>query len=247
MIDSPRTEEQTPAGRELAPEQTLRYGADPDQIADFRSGSHGQLKPLLILIHGGYWKPEYDRLYMDPLSAALAKQGWSVLTLEYRRQPGNPDATLDDVKLALQTLPGMITQHNGRQLLLGHSAGGHLALWLASSNPPALQGVLALAPAANLGLVEEMGLGNGAVARFLGQPHQARPDIDPMQRPAPTVPVSIIQGGADTDVPPAIAESYCQVFQQTRLCYLPEMEHFGLVDPDSDAWPVLCKELENLS
>jgi acetyl esterase/lipase len=247
MQDVAKTDQESLLRSGFPPERTLSYGAEADQIADFRRGTHGRQRPLLVLIHGGYWKPEYDRLHVDETSGALAQAGWSVLTLEYRRLPGNPDATLGDICTALTVLPQQLDHYNGRLLLLGHSAGGHLALWAASQCQDALQGVLALAPAANLALVDQLGLGEHAVQRFLGGPAAVRPDVDPVHLSAPTVPVTIIQGSADDVVLPEVAVSYCAVFTQTHLRILPGMGHFDLIDPKAEAWPAVLAELDALS
>jgi acetyl esterase/lipase len=229
------------------PDLTIAYGGEPDQVADIRYGQRGAQLPLVVLIHGGFWKPEYDRLHAEAMSSALAIAGWTVLTLEYRRVPGQPDATLHDIAAALEALPAKVEQHNGKLVLIGHSAGGHLALWAAvACATPALQGVLALAPAADLCLAHSLHLGDGAVMGFLGTDPAARPDADPVRMAAPAVAVTIIQGGADEIVPPAIAASYCAAFPKTRLVSLPDSGHFAVIDPLSSAWPVVEMELRTL-
>jgi acetyl esterase/lipase len=229
------------------PDQTLAYGEHADQVADVRFGSTGATLPLLVLIHGGFWKPQYDREHAEAMSSALAKAGWTVLTLEYRRIPGEPDATLDDITSALTCLPAKVTQHNGKVLLIGHSAGGHLVLWAAARlSLGDLQGVVALAPAADLQLAHALHLGDGAVRGFLGVEPQERPEADPMQLPAPSVPVTIIQGGEDDVVPPSVPASYCASFPRTQLVELAECGHFAVIDPLSNAWPVVVRELKAL-
>ncbi len=230
------------------PDLTVTYGSDPDQVADIRYGQRGAQLPLVVLIHGGFWKPEYDRAHVEAMSSALAAAGWTVLTLEYRRISGQPDATLDDIARALETLPAMTQQHNGKLLLIGHSAGGHLVLWAAAKCPtPMLQGVVALAPAADLCLAHTLQLGDGAVRRFLGTEPGVRPDVDPLKLPAPAVAVTIVQGDTDEIVPPAVAASYCAAFPMTRLVTLPDTGHFALIDPLSAAWPAVVAALRMLS
>ena len=230
------------------PDATVAYGSDPDQVGDIRYGRHGTQLPLVILIHGGFWKPQYDRTHLEAMSSALAASGWTVLTLEYRRIPGQPDATLHDIASAIQALPPNVERQDGRMLLIGHSAGGHLALWAAVryATPP-LQGVVALAPAADLRLSYKLRLGNGAVKRFLGTAPDERPDIDPMQLPAPTVAVTILQGDADEVVPPTVADSYCAAFPKARLVRMADTGHFALIDPRSSAWPTVMQEAHRLS
>lgn len=229
------------------PDLTLAYGSEPDQIGDIRYGQYGAQLPLVVLIHGGFWKPQYDREHAESMSSAIATAGWTVLTLEYRRIPGQPDATLQDISLALERMPAMLERHNGKLLLIGHSAGGHLALWAAvTCTELALQGTLALAPAADLRLADELHLGEDAVRRFLGTSPAVRPDIDPMQLPAPVAAVTIVQGGADEIVPPAVAASYCTAFPHIRLVELPGSGHFAVIDPLSSAWPAVVEELRQL-
>ncbi|MES2297507.1 MAG: alpha/beta hydrolase [Pseudomonadota bacterium] len=230
------------------PDLTVAYGSDPEQVGDIRYGQRGAQLPLLVLVHGGFWKPQYDRAHAEAMSSALAAAGWTVLTLEYRRIPGQPDATLRDVAVAIETLPTMLKQHNGKLLLVGHSAGGHLVLWAAATCAnPNLQGVVALAPAADLKLAYALHLGDDAVMGFLGADPSDRPDADPLQLPAPPVAVTIVQGATDAIVPPAVAASYCAAFPMTRLVQLPDTGHFAVIDPLSGAWPSVVVELRKLS
>lgn len=227
-----------------APDLTLSYGDEPDQVADIRYGRRGSELPLLVLIHGGFWKPEYDRTHTEAMSSALAEAGWTCLSLEYRRVSGEPDVTHKDIASALATLPVRVERHNGQVVLIGHSAGGHLALWAAATCAcHGLQAVLALAPAADLQLAHALNLGDGAVQRFLGEDPLNRPDLNPMTLPAPTVAVTLVQGEDDLIVPPAVAESYCAAFPNTRMVQLSDSGHFALIDPASRAWERILNEL----
>lgn len=230
------------------PDLSLAYGDHADQIADIRYGSNGSELPLLVLIHGGFWKPEYDRAHAEAMSCALAEAGWTTLTLEYRRVSGQPDVTLDDVAKALEVLPAQVHSHNGQVILVGHSAGGHLVLWAAvQSAHPGLGGVLALAPAADLQMAHALDLGEGAVQRFLGQDPVHRPDVNPMCLAAPSMAVTILQGDDDEIVPPRVAASYCAAFPATRLVSLPACGHFALIDPATAAWSTVVAELRALA
>ena len=229
------------------PDLTLSYGDHADQVTDIRYGSKGSEHPLLVFIHGGFWKPEYDRAHAEAMSCALAQAGWTTLTLEYRRVSGEPDVTLEDVMTALITLPARVECHNGQVILIGHSAGGHLVLWAAARcSNLRLQGVLALAPAADLPMAHALNLGDGAVQRFLGQDPALRSDVNPMCLPAPTMAVSILQGNDDEIVPSAVAASYCAAFPTTRLVSLPDCGHFALIDPTTAAWEIVLRELRSL-
>ncbi|WP_205905395.1 alpha/beta hydrolase [Collimonas pratensis] len=231
-----------------APDQVLAYGDAADQIADVRfGGQRAAERPLLLVLHGGFWRPQYDRKEAASMSAALAALGWTVATLEYRRIPGDPDASLKDIASGLEKLPGMIAGHNGRVVLVGNSAGGHLALWVAAQSwATVLKGVLALAPIADLGLAQKRNLGQGAVMAFLGTTAAERPDADPLQLAAPAARIVIAHGTDDAVVPLEISASYLAAFPCTRLVRLQGSGHFALIDPLNSAWPVVVEELQQL-
>lgn len=231
-----------PPEPESEPDEIVRYGSLPDQVADlWRPGETG--RPLIVLIHGGFWRARYDRLHLRPMAAALRAQGWPVAAIEYRRLTGNPDAATDDVRQALMVLPGIMP---GKGILLvGHSAGGHLALWAASACPPAnLTGTVALAPVADLVAAHDAWLSNGAVAEFLGDRPGARPDLDPVRLSEPSGRVVLIHGTEDADVPLGISRSYVRAHPAARLVVLPHTGHLALIDPASTAWPHVVTELE---
>ena len=143
------------------PDVTVAYGPLPDQVVDVwfaaspsagrgsRTGPDGDpagtARALVIVIHGGFWRAAYDRVHTRPLTSALAAQGWPVAAIEYRRvgQPGGGwPGTLDDVSSAIGRTPELVrdahtvrdlTPPDGSPILLGHSAGGQLALWYAAT------------------------------------------------------------------------------------------------------------------
>jgi len=179
---------------------------------------------------------------------ALAAAGWSVASVEYRRIPGEPDVMLEDIGLALGKLPALISRHNGRLIVVGHSAGGQLALWVAAQcATPRLSGVIALAPAADLQLAHDLNLGEGAVFAFLGSQPQTRSDIDPRRMPSPEIETTLVHGEDDTIVPIAISESYVAAHPRARLLRLHDTGHFAVIDPLSTAWPAVTRELERLT
>jgi acetyl esterase/lipase len=230
------------------PDQEVRYGDLPDQVIDVWFGDDGAGDlPLVVLIHGGFWRPAYDRLHLRPMASALRSDGWAVASIEYRREPGNPSSTLDDVTAAFRAIPkGLI--YDGSVLLSGHSAGGHLALWSAATGVvPGLRATLALAPVADLALAERTHVGSDAVTDFLGRPLADHDGIDPAQLDAPETPVVILHGTADPYVPPALSESYAERHPQTKVVPIDGADHFDLVDPASEAWPTVTAEFRRLS
>jgi acetyl esterase/lipase len=232
-----------------APDEVVAYGAHPDHIADVRFGTDGaQNRPLVLIVHGGFWRPQYDRTHTGPMAEALSAQGWTVASIEYRRIPGDPDSTLSDVSTALLEVPARIQRHNGNVILIGHSAGGHLVLWLTvARRTPQLVGTLALAPAADLRLAHELNLGDGATLAFLGAAPATRPDADPRQLPTPQTPTTIIHGDKDVVVRPAVAESYVAAHPTVRLVRLTGVGHFAPIDPQSATWQTVLGELRRLS
>ncbi len=148
-----------------------------DQVVDIRRAV-GPSRGLVLFLHGGFWRHEYDRTHTGPLATALAAAGFTVATPEYRRTgaPGGGwPGTFDDVATAVRATPALVADVTGEAadppILAGHSAGGHLALWAAAGLaregvPPA--GVVALAPVADLDQAYRLDLDGGAVAALLG-------------------------------------------------------------------------------
>ncbi|TWD73264.1 acetyl esterase/lipase [Kribbella amoyensis] len=226
------------------PDEELRYGDHPDQVIDVWHAK--EYRPLVVIVHGGFWRPEYDRTHARPLGEALAAEGWPVASLEYRREPGNPDATTTDIRTALDRLPDLLDVHAG-YVLVGHSAGGHLALWAAATlNPVRLRGVVALAPVADLALADKLNLDEGAVRDFAGD--EPRTDLDPATLPAAIAPIVIIHGATDQRVPLEVTDAYLRAHPTARLHLLPEKGHYELIDPESEEpWHVLITELTRLT
>jgi acetyl esterase/lipase len=253
------------------PSTMIRYGDLPDHVADVwlprASPSPARTLPLVILIHGGFWRSGYDRTHIRPMANAVAAQGFSVAAIEYRRTGragGGWPGTCDDVRSAVERLPALVARHEGAAprsvLLAGHSAGGHLALWAGSQVPIAgLVGVLSLAGVCDLVRADQLGLGaqgdDGAVAAFLGGRSRDVPEryaaADPMQLPAPAAPVVLVHGTLDTVVPVEISRRYADHGASTgadvELVELAGIEHFGPIDPLSPAWGAVLAALADLA
>lgn len=232
-----------------APDEVVAYGDGPDQVADVRFGdARAEKRPLVLIIHGGFWRPEYDRAHTGPMSEALADAGWTVASAEYRRIPHDPDSMVHDVALALDVLPTKVKRHNGSVILVGHSAGGHLVLWASAAHrTPQLVGTLALAPVADLLLAHDRQLGDDAVIAFLDVHPSHRADLDPRRLPAPEIPVTIVHGTDDDIVPLDISEAYVAAHRNVRLVRVPGADHFALIDPKSRAWSRVIERLEALA
>jgi acetyl esterase/lipase len=232
-----------------APDTTVRYGAIEEQIADVRYGKgEPTSRPLVILIHGGFWRPQIDRTHTGPMAGAMADAGWTVAAIEYRRIPGEPQKTFTDVSLAMTMLPSLVAQHNGKAIVMGHSAGGHLTLWTAATcGQSALIGAIALGPAADLHYGYEHAIGSGAVYAFLGAPPAKLKDVDPCQMTSPSTATTIIHGAQDAVAPIVMAENYRARHPNTHLIRIDNCGHFAIIDPLSAPWSQVMAELQRLS
>ncbi|MFG1778942.1 alpha/beta hydrolase family protein [Micromonospora sp. NPDC049048] len=247
-----------------APDATVSYGDHPDQVADLRvpAGS-GPARRLVVVVHGGFWRAEYDRRHTDWLATALAALGHPVAQVEYRRtgQPGGGwPTTLTDVltgvtelpRLAAEALPGRVAA--GPPLLVGHSAGGHLALYVAAHAPAAVGGVLALAPVSDLAEAYRLDLDEGAVAALLGGGPADVParyaEADPRQSVPTSTRTVVVHGALDQQVPITMSREYVAASRAAggdiSLVELPECEHFGLIDPESATWPQITAAFRSL-
>ncbi|HLL34976.1 MAG TPA: alpha/beta hydrolase [Streptomyces sp.] len=184
------------------PDATAAYGDHPDQVIDFYA-PHGteptgsaSPAPLIVVLHGGAWRAPYDRRHVSPFAAFLARRGFAVANVEYRRGAAEgaageravagrwPD-TFDDVAAAFDALPALVREvlpqaDVRRTVATGHSAGGHLALWAAARHllpagapwrtdgPAALRGVVALAPIADFTVADKLDVCGGAARQLLG-------------------------------------------------------------------------------
>ena len=116
--------------------RTVRYGVGPEQVADLRVPEGAGPHPVAVVLHGGFWLERYRRDLMDGPAADLTARGWATWNVEYRRlgaSGGGWPATFEDVAAAVDHLPDVDAPLDlGRVSAVGHSAGGHLAGWLAA-------------------------------------------------------------------------------------------------------------------
>ncbi|EGX57353.1 lipase/esterase [Streptomyces zinciresistens K42] len=224
------------------PDATAAYGDHPDQVIDFYA-PRGELPadgsvPLVVVLHGGAWRSPYDRRHLTPFADFLARRGFAVANVEYRRGAddaggGAPVAgrwpdTFDDVAAALDALADLAREavpgaDPRRTVLTGHSAGGHLALWAAARHvlpadaawrtgrPAPLRGVVALAPIADFAAAGKLDVCGGAARQLLGggvEYAERRPYADPALLLPTGIATTLVQGRADLVVPQAVAESY---------------------------------------
>jgi acetyl esterase/lipase len=216
------------------------------------------LAPLVVFLHGGFWRTEWDRVHARPLARALARAGFAVATPEYRRGPRSWAEMSTDVATAVssaarlvdQNMPGHIDAE-APVIVAGHSAGGQLALWAGGrAGPDAVLRIVALAPVTDLRFAAETGMGDDAAPELLGGSPSEVPDAyaaaDVVEVLHGGVPVTIIQGEADAQVPVAMNRGIAQRLGSSpgwsfRYVELPGVDHFALIDPLSDAWPTVLR------
>jgi acetyl esterase/lipase len=235
------------------PDAVVRYAAHDDGLIDVHLPATGPAGPLVVLLHGGFWKAAYDRRHTRAAAAALAAAGFVVATPEYRRVGGGGGwpTTAEDVDEAVGALPGLLEGLGVRatgMTVAGHSAGGHLALWLAN-RPHRLDRVVGLAPVGDLRAAARERLGDGAAQALLGGGPDERPEAydaaDPLTRlcTPPACEVVILHGSADDVVPVASSRSLGGACPFVDLRILDGADHFDLVNPTSTAWPAVVEAL----
>jgi acetyl esterase/lipase len=237
----------------------VSYGADPNQVAELYLPD-GEPRGVVVVIHGGFWKAQYDRSLGQPLAADLAARGWAAWNLEYRRvgNGGGVPETLDDVAAGIDALADVDGLDTSTVITLGHSAGGHLATWAASRGRfeqwpvrVPVTGVVAQAGVLDLRGAYDLGLGGGAVEKFLGHPPGPEDDpVDPIRQVPLDVPVWCVHGRDDDVVP--VAQSRDYVAASTAAggwADLVEVEgdHFVVIDTSSPAWERTVGILEDLA
>lgn len=228
--------------------RTVHFGPHPDQLVEHFDalGSH-----RVVLIHGGFWKPAYDREHLRPAAAALQDNGFDVALVEYRRpETGRWPVIAHDVRAALQSIAHETAMPAMPSMVVGHSAGGQLAVW-ATHQPEGqhLVGAISLAGCLDLRTAEQARLGDGAVTALLGAPASMHPDADPCQLAPAGCPVVLIHGDSDPDVPLSISRNYRDQVQQRapertpQLLELPRTGHFELVTPGTAAFATVLEML----
>ncbi len=250
----------------------IPYGPDPSQFGDLRLPAGAGPHPVVVVIHGGFWRARYDLEHAGHVCAALTAMGTATWSIEYRRL-GNPGGgwpgTFHDVAAATDLLRELAPPHNldlNRVVAVGHSAGGHLALWLAGRHriPPGdplhdpsplpVRAAVSLAGVADLRRAWELRLSRGVVQEFMGGPPDRCPEryaiASPIELLPLGVPQTLIHGTRDENVPLEISERYYTeatlLGDEAKLVALPGAGHFELIDPQSQEWGVVAKEVLEL-
>lgn len=236
----------------LSRPRTVAYGDDPSQVAELHLPAGPGPHPVAVVVHGGYWQTRYGKLVCRPLSRDLARRGYAAWNLEYRRLGtgrgggGGWPRTFADVAGGVDALAHLDAPLDLDDVtLVGHSAGGQLALWAARRPllPPGAVGasprvparrVLALAPVTDLlrARVHAEQLLGGSLASVPERWAQA----DPVRAGAPGVPAVVVHGVDDATVPVQRSRDYAAA-TGVPLLEVPGV-HRDPVDPASPAWDV---------
>jgi acetyl esterase/lipase len=233
--------------------ERLTYGDDVNQVAELYRPT-GASRGVVVVVHGGFWRASYDLSLGRPLARSLVAAGWTVLNLEYRRtgNGGGFPATFDDVGAGIDLLADVDGLDTSRVITLGHSAGGHLAVWAAGRTSPRVPVTAAVSQAGVLDLrsaVEER-LGDGAVELFLG-PYEAATyaRADPLSQVPLDVPVVCVHAPDDDTVPFRQSQTYVDAARAAGAAadlVTVDGGHFAVIDPGSDAWRHTLGVLEPL-
>ena len=259
----------TPAGQRVPPQkpeeeddvETIVYGPDRSQFAELTRPT-GTAKGVVVVIHGGFWLSQYDLSLGRPLATSLVAKGWIAYNIEYRRvgDGGGWTQTFDDVAAAIDQLAAVDDIDTSRVVTLGHSAGGHLAVWAAGRPQltgsawadPAVPVTAAISQAGVLDLTAATAddLGDGAVQRLMrGAVDERYPLADPTAHIPLAVPVRCVHGTSDSTVPLTQSVDYvARAAAAGADAELVEVEgdHFVVIDPSSDAWARTLELLERL-
>lgn len=252
----------------------IYYGPGEFQFGDLRlpSGAAKASVPLVVFVHGGWWQSAYDLTYAGHLCAALKAAGVASWSLEYRRvgnSGGGWPGTFQDVASGFDyaaTLARSYPIDLERVIAMGHSAGGHLAFWLAGRHHVpetsaiyqprprvALHGIIALAGAVGLRLIcdlsgyfsfahdkqEVYSLMGGSPDEFEDRYRAG----DPAELLPFGVPQVLMQGSDDDQIPPKLPMRWAELGrsqgENVTVTILPGADHFDVVDPQSKAWPAV--------
>lgn len=254
----------------------ISYGEEPSQFGILRVPNREKSSPIIVTIHGGFWQEKYDLEENTPLDEDLTLRGFATWNIEYRRvgeEGGGWPGTFNDVIDAVNHLKLLADNFKldlSRIIILGHSAGGQLALWLAAQNKNhhiaeidnmiqlSIRGVISLAGVNDLNKMWEIHKERGdfsPVSNFLdGSPSEVS-DRYKFASPIELLPLKmkqiIIHGADDRHVPAILSADYyhkaLEKDEDVHLTILPDVDHFQIIDPLSISWKSVIESLKQIN
>lgn len=226
----------------LSPADTIAYGPLPDQIFEWRP-HHGAGR-LVVLIHGGLWRHEWERDTTESLAVDLHRRGFATANLEYRRigLGGGWPESFSDVELALTAIPQLTGFPTEAIVILGHSAGATMALWAGH------QGLtVSLAPFTDLVEARQQRWAGSTFTRLLEEPLDPPESYSPFHRLPRPGEALVFASPTDDIIPYSPIISYverAQTLGGSILLTPTEGSHFDFLKPSSSSWGLVVEELE---
>jgi acetyl esterase/lipase len=241
------------------------YGANASQFGELSLPAGTRAAGTVVIIHGGFWRAEYDLSLGRPLAADLVRRGYAVWNLEYRRvgDGGGWPTTFDDIAAGIDHLAGLHLD-TSHVVAIGHSAGGQLGVWAAGreklpSDAPgarprvAITGVVSQAGVLALARSAQDNVGGTAAPDLMGGTPAQVPDRyrigDPLAAVPVAAPVLCVHSKADQNVPYSQSVAYVDAATKagaTATLHQVQGDHFTLIDPTSPAWAVVVAALPGL-
>jgi len=241
------------------------YGTDPSQFGELYRPRGPRNAGTVVVIHGGFWRSAYSLSLGAPLAADLAARGFTVWNLEYRRvgRGGGWPGTLADVAAGIDLLSSLDVD-TSHVVAVGHSAGGHLAVWAAgraalpAGAPGAaprvrVTGVVSQAGVLDLATAANARVGGTAVPDLLGGNPAGVPAryaaADPIRQVPLSAPVLCVHSRGDDAVPFAQSTAYVAAATKagaSATLHESTGDHFTLIDPSSPDWAFVVKALPQL-
>jgi acetyl esterase/lipase len=236
----------------------VAYGDHPSQFIDIHRPAGDGVRPVVLLVHGGFWRLPWDRTLMQPLALDLVERGFVAVNVEYRKlgeDGGGWPGTCGDVLAAVAAAAGALDV--SRLALVGHSAGGHLALWAARHAPTPASLVVSQAGVADLraAALAELDADEErppAAVEFMGGypvevPEYALASPIELLPLGPSIHQFVVHGDADDRVPFQQSVDYVAAARaagdSAELAAFTGMGHFELIDPAHESWSATVAEL----
>lgn len=248
----------------------LHYGANAEQFGDlYLPENTNKPYPVIVLMHGGCWRSAHSLLQLGTLCKALTELGYAVWNLEYRRlgNDGGWPTTFTDVAKGTDYLQSISEEYFldlSKVITMGHSAGGHLALWLAAreqlpmesnlytQKPLKVSAVISLAGIPDLEKGVEQNICRGACGELMGGLPDEYPERYKQGSPHHLSLAGIPQIHLLGELDPIVPLDYLQTVlkrQQDPYAFevIPDIGHFEMVMPETVSWPYIKRSLETLN